>query len=190
MAERDTILCFYCKSYGHNQWRCEKRKQDEAVRPKESGGPWRPKVNQVATVKKVRGTTPPQASDPQWFYDFKDVAAEVAPQEDWEQEEEAQAPIYARVNVISAKGKVKKRNLLVLKQPGGPEVAATALVSPTQCRWMERLRSIQVVVGEQNLPVLVRWDLGAAMSSLHVSKVALAVPWGTVVIKAYEAYDF
>lgn len=87
-----SVLCFYCKNFSHTRWRCEKHKQAEAVRSKESGGPWGPKVNQAAAVKKIEGSVT------QWFHEYKEVAAEVASQEDGEQEED-QSPPYARVNV-------------------------------------------------------------------------------------------
>lgn len=41
-------------------------------------------------------------------------------------------------------------------------------------------------MGERDLPILSRWDVGADSSSLHMSKIGTAVPCGTVAIKAYE----
>lgn len=128
--ERSSVLCFYCKNFSHTPWRCEKHKQDEAVRSKESGGPWGPKVNQATAVKKIEGSvTPPPVTDPQWFHEYKEVATEVASQEDGEQEED-QSPPYARVNVISIKGKARKHSLLASELP---KLSVSTLVSPTQC---------------------------------------------------------
>lgn len=66
----------------------------------------------------------------------------------------------------------------------GPLIPVASLLSPHQHKWVDEVRNF-VLLGEEQQPIVVRYDLGADSSSLRETLVPAGLPRYSVLIKVY-----